>query len=805
MTVALKLGSNGNLQSFVAGEALQADAFERLSATGNLVVGSALTTGQSLLLGSATATTQVQGAAAFQSYLSLLPLDPTTVPHLEGRMFYDSVDHTISLMNDQPAMLQQLGQELVVRVVNNTGVTITDGQAVYINGVQGNRPTVALAIATDEVTARALGLATHNILNNQEGFVTIIGSVSGYNTSAFAPNDILWVSETTPGALTNVRPSGSNYAWRMGVTANSTVNGKVYVHPMGPERLSDMHDVGTGTPTLGSYLLGNGTQWNSSVFVTDAINAVANNTAIKYTVRACSTANLALSGLLTVDGVALVANDSILVKNQTTASQNGIYVVQSGAWTRRADFATSAQADLSALILVRSGTTNGDALYSLTTDPPITLGTTSLAFSPVGIANANPANIGTAASQGTGVRWARQDHVHAHGTIAASTTAYHGAASGTSVGFLIAPAATTNRSRVLAVAAGADTQEWRFITNANVDAAAAIAVTKLALGGASQILQSNGTVNSWGAFSDTLHGDRGGGTQHATVTSTLAGFVAAVGAVGTVLTSTGTAATWQTPTGGGVPTTRTISTTAPLAGGGDLSADRTLSIASVSNTSSGVVPSVGAAGTLLTSNGTGSTWTALDGDAVSLDFVPTAYTRTTGTPGSSVDQLAAHLRGIDNGMPRAVDTFPLATAGTTVNVEQNDCAYATVIICPYTFTVETVDCIVTQSGGGNIYAAIYDSTLALVVADTVGASCSTVGRKTLTLDSATTLTQGEVYYVVFRCDANGALVLGHACSSASIGTSLAMAFLDNNAAATSFPASITIENRQMVAVWALLR
>jgi phage-related tail fiber protein len=53
----------------------------------------------------------------------------------------------------------------------------------------------------------------------------------------------------------------------------------------------------------------------------------------KQSVRAASTANIAtLSGPMTLDGVALVAGDRVLVKDQTTAGQNGIYVVAAGAW-----------------------------------------------------------------------------------------------------------------------------------------------------------------------------------------------------------------------------------------------------------------------------------------------------------------------------------------------------------------------------------------------------------------------------------------------------------------------------------------
>lgn len=96
----------------------------------------------------------------------------------------------------------------------------------------------------------------------------------------------------------------------------------------------------------------------------------------KESVRAATTANIAaMSGAMTIDGVALVAGDRVLVKNQTTSTQNGIYVVQSGAWTRSAD-ANTWNSLVGAFTFVESGTENGDCGFLITVDPGGTLGTT---------------------------------------------------------------------------------------------------------------------------------------------------------------------------------------------------------------------------------------------------------------------------------------------------------------------------------------------------------------------------------------------------------------------------------------------
>jgi hypothetical protein len=100
----------------------------------------------------------------------------------------------------------------------------------------------------------------------------------------------------------------------------------------------------------------------------------------KQSVRAASTAAIAsLSGPMTIDGVALVAGDRVLVKDQATASQNGIYVVAAGAWGRAPDADVWGEL-VSAYVFVESGAVNADLGYLSTVDPGGTLGTTAVTF-----------------------------------------------------------------------------------------------------------------------------------------------------------------------------------------------------------------------------------------------------------------------------------------------------------------------------------------------------------------------------------------------------------------------------------------
>lgn len=99
--------------------------------------------------------------------------------------------------------------------------------------------------------------------------------------------------------------------------------------------------------------------------------------AFKKSVRVATTANITLSGTQTIDGIAVIAGDRVLVKDQTTSNQNGIYVVAAGAWTRPAD--ADASGDIaSAIVNVESGTANGGLTFATTFKATDTIGTTNM-------------------------------------------------------------------------------------------------------------------------------------------------------------------------------------------------------------------------------------------------------------------------------------------------------------------------------------------------------------------------------------------------------------------------------------------
>lgn len=105
----------------------------------------------------------------------------------------------------------------------------------------------------------------------------------------------------------------------------------------------------------------------------------------KVSVRVATTVNIALSSPQTIDGVAVAAGDRVLVKNQTTASQNGIYVASAaGAWTRSADCNSSANYTSQAFTFVEEGTTQAGSQWKVSTTGTIVVGTTNVTWAQFG-------------------------------------------------------------------------------------------------------------------------------------------------------------------------------------------------------------------------------------------------------------------------------------------------------------------------------------------------------------------------------------------------------------------------------------
>lgn len=115
----------------------------------------------------------------------------------------------------------------------------------------------------------------------------------------------------------------------------------------------------------------------------DRLNGAVGEAAFKNPCRVATTANITLNGLQTVDGVALAQDDRVLVIAQTDGKENGIYVADSGDWTRARDFDGAGDIAEGTRVAVNDGGTYAGTTLKLDTEVPV-LGTSSLSFSVVG-------------------------------------------------------------------------------------------------------------------------------------------------------------------------------------------------------------------------------------------------------------------------------------------------------------------------------------------------------------------------------------------------------------------------------------
>jgi hypothetical protein len=152
--------------------------------------------------------------------------------------------------------IAQEAQRLITEVYNSTGATLTKGTVVYINGGQGNLPTVTKAIATGDATsAQTYGVVQSDITNMNNGFVVAMGSLTNLDTQIYPVGTQLYLSATTAGAWTSVKQYAPNHLVYVGIVVRShPTQGVVEIRIQNGYELDELHDVSAQSPTNGDIL-----------------------------------------------------------------------------------------------------------------------------------------------------------------------------------------------------------------------------------------------------------------------------------------------------------------------------------------------------------------------------------------------------------------------------------------------------------------------------------------------------------------------------------------------------------------------
>jgi len=159
----------------------------------------------------------------------------TTEADTEGQLVWDTDYDTLSFVLQGGGTTVQIGQETLYRVKNQTGSQINKGTAVGFAGTLGEsgRILVKPFLANgSEPSQYFMGVATENILDGEDGYVTHFGKITKLNTSGFDAGDILYVSSTSAGGFVDTPPLAPNNIIQVAAVVNKdSQNGVILVRP----------------------------------------------------------------------------------------------------------------------------------------------------------------------------------------------------------------------------------------------------------------------------------------------------------------------------------------------------------------------------------------------------------------------------------------------------------------------------------------------------------------------------------------------------------------------------------------------
>ena len=345
-----------------------------LSANGLLTVTTAGGVGATTLQGTASQITVTYGNAVGGSPTIALADNPV----LPGAA---SATLPIGATGDRPAspvngMLRYNSTiALFEGYINGAWTSLASGSGVTSiatgTGLTGGPITSTGTISIDSTVVTLTGTQT---LTNKTLTAPVIATIVNTGTLTLPTATDTLVARDTTDTLTNKTISGSSNT--LSNIANSSLTNSSLT--VGTTAIS----LGATSLTLGGLTSVAVTQDPTSALqlaTKQYVDAVAQGLDPKASCVAATTANITLSGAQTIDGIALVAGDRCLVKNQTTQANNGIYVVATGSWTRALDMDVWAEVP-GAFTFIEQGTTQADTGWVCTSNAGGTIGTTAITW-----------------------------------------------------------------------------------------------------------------------------------------------------------------------------------------------------------------------------------------------------------------------------------------------------------------------------------------------------------------------------------------------------------------------------------------
>lgn len=255
-----------------------------------------------------------------------------------AKLFWDDGDGVLSNGLKGGNVTLQIGTQEFARVYNDSGTTLTKGQAVYISGAQGNRVAVKLARADVEATSfGTIGLVAESMANGAEGFIIVSGALYKLNTSGLTAGATVYLSPTTAGAVTTTKPQAPDQLVVIGwVERVDNTVGSIYVKIDNGYELDELHDVQITSPQSGNVLIYDATTTPTGVWknanLTDGTGITITEGAGSVTIANAGVTSLAAGTGISVSG----STGSVTVTNtapdQTVSISAGTGISVSGTY-----------------------------------------------------------------------------------------------------------------------------------------------------------------------------------------------------------------------------------------------------------------------------------------------------------------------------------------------------------------------------------------------------------------------------------------------------------------------------------------
>jgi hypothetical protein len=223
--------------------------------------------------------------------------------------------------------------------------------------------------------AQNLASAPSSPVKGQEYFDTTNNALYIWNGTAWIPTDATKATSIPNSALATNPLDRANHTGTQTASTISNFDTQVRTSrldqmaaPTAAVAMNSQKITGLATPTQA----GDAAEYS---WVQSQVQAASAGIDSKPSCRAIATSNITLSGTQTIDGISVIAGNRVLVVGQSTATQNGSYIVAAGAWSRTTDDITP-----QAFWFIEEGTTYGGSQWKTSTTGTITLGSTALSI-----------------------------------------------------------------------------------------------------------------------------------------------------------------------------------------------------------------------------------------------------------------------------------------------------------------------------------------------------------------------------------------------------------------------------------------